>query len=232
MINGREWLAHQMEAQHLSYTRADNCFLWIEDFQRAQQLAHQQLNTHWPKHLDRILYRVNPALRGILPTVNLEPYWSAEQTEWATDLAFRSASDLTLLQTRLTQHAMTHFQSPDVMRFLGRKTCRNGQPHARFQGEVVSHVATRPEGVCVKHRVGGNWIKMYNKQGSVLRVETTINDARDLKVFRPREGDPHGKLDIVNFAKGSPICAGAPNSASRPTNATSTAWLPRIRPHL
>ena len=130
VINGREWLAHQMEAQHLKYARADNCFLWIEDFERAQQLANQQLNTHWPKHLDRILYRANPALRGILPTVNLEPYWSADQSEWATDLAFRSASDLTPLQARLIQHAMTHFQSPEVMRFLGRKICRNGQPHA------------------------------------------------------------------------------------------------------
>jgi hypothetical protein len=29
---------------------------------------------------------------------------------------------------------------------------------------------------------------MYDQQGSVLRVETTINDARDIKVYRAKEG--------------------------------------------
>jgi hypothetical protein len=202
VINGREWLGRQMDAKRLKYTRADNCFTWVEDFDRAQKLANQQLNTNWPKHLNRILYRVNPALRDILPTVNLEAYWSAEQSEWATDVAFRSAADLTALHARFVQHAMTHFQSPDVMRFLGRKTYRNGKLHSGFQGEVVSDVATRQEGVRVKHRVGGNSVKMYNKQGSVLRVETTINDARDLTVLRPKEGDAQGKLQYRKLRKG------------------------------
>lgn len=202
VINGREWLARQMDAKHVKYHRADNCFTWIEDFDRAQQLAKKQLDTNWAKNLDRLLYRVNPALNGILPTVEMEPYWSADQSEWATDVAFRSANDLDLLHSRLVQHAMVHFESPDIMRFLGRRTYRNGYLHPNYQGEVVSDVSMRHEGVRVKHRVGGNSVKMYNKQGSVLRVETTINDARDLKVFRPKEGDPHGKREYRKLRKG------------------------------
>jgi hypothetical protein len=31
---------------------------------------------------------------------------------------------------------------------------------------------------------------MYDKQETVLRIETTINDPRDMKVLRPREGHP------------------------------------------
>src|SRR5438445_5336846 len=88
------------------------------------------------------------------------------------------------------------------MLFLGRRTYRNGHLHTGFKGDVVSDVAKRPEGVRVKHRVGGNSVKMYNKQGSVLRVETTINDARDLKVFRPKEGDPKGKCEYRKLRKG------------------------------
>lgn len=202
VINGREWLARQMDAARLEYQRADNCFPWIEDFPRAQQLANRQLRTPWPKHLGRLLYRANPALRGILPTVRLEPYWSAEQSEWATDVAFRSAKALATLHPRLVQHAMTSFQSPEVMRFLGRRSFLKGQIHPAFKGEVVSDVAARPEGVRVKHRLGGNSVKMYDKQGSVLRVETTINDARDLKVFRPKEGDPQGKREYRQLRKG------------------------------
>ncbi len=44
----------------------------------------------------------------------------------------------------------------------------------------------------VKHRLGRNSLKMYDKQGSVLRIETTINHPRDMKVFRPKEGDARG----------------------------------------
>ena len=48
------------------------------------------------------------------------------------------------------------------------------------------------EGLRVKHAVGSNSVKMYDKQGCVLRVETTINDAWDIKVYRPKEGDSGG----------------------------------------
>jgi hypothetical protein len=44
----------------------------------------------------------------------------------------------------------------------------------------------------IKHRLNRNSIKMYDKQGSVLRVETTINDARDIKVYRTKEGKSQG----------------------------------------
>jgi len=47
-----------------------------------------------------------------------------------------------------------------------------------FCGEVTSDVIKRIEGIRVKHRVEENSIKMYDKEGSVLRIETTINDPR------------------------------------------------------
>jgi len=40
------------------------------------------------------------------------------------------------------------------------------------------------EGVCVKHYVEENSIKRYDKQGSVLRVETTLNPPRRFKGYR------------------------------------------------
>lgn len=202
VVNGREWLARQMDAAHLSYQRADNCFLWIEDFVRAQQLADRQRQIDWPKHLERLLRVANPAMRGLIPKARLEPYWSAEQSEWATDIAFSSAEHLAGLYPRLIQHALICFQSRDVMRFLGRKLTPSGKIHPRFQGEVVSDLTARPEGVRIKHRLNRNAVKMYDKQGSVLRVETTINDARDLKVFRTNEGDTQGKRAYRRLRKG------------------------------
>src|SRR5205823_9493466 len=76
--------------------------------------------------------------------------------------------------------------------------------------------AQRIEGMRVKHRVNTNSIKMYDKQGSVLRVETTINQPRDMKVYRPKEGDEGGKKDWRYLRKGvadlwrrGQVCQGA-----------------------
>jgi hypothetical protein len=58
---------------------------------------------------------------------------------------------------------------------------------------VVTDLKRRAEGTRIKHRLKRNWIKMYGKQGSVLRVETVINDPRDMKVYRAKEGDQGGE---------------------------------------
>jgi hypothetical protein len=103
----------------------------------------------------------------------------------------------------LIRHAMTTFSSCDVLRFLARsRSPMNAGIHHRFQGQVVSDIKTRPEGVRIKHWVNANSIKMYNKEGSVLRVETTINDARDMKVFRASASDPDGPKSWRRLRKG------------------------------
>jgi hypothetical protein len=56
--------------------------------------------------------------------------------------------------------------------------------------------------VCIKHRLNHNSIKMYDKQGSVLRIETTINDAHDLSVYRASESDPGGPKKWQPLRKG------------------------------
>jgi len=66
------------------------------------------------------------------------------------------------------------------MRFLGR------QLHPLFQGEVVSDVCDlafkRIPGARIKHRVKQNWLKVYDKAGSVLRVEMVFNEPEGFKV--------------------------------------------------
>lgn len=97
---------------------------------------------------------------------------------------------------------MTALASPDVMRFLGKKLPKHGGVNGHFKGEVVTDLKTRPEGLRIKHRLNHNSIKMYDKQGSVLRVETTINDARDMKVYRRKEGDPKSPKSWRRMRKG------------------------------
>ena len=232
VINGREWLARQMDAHGLGYARRDNCFAWVEDFQRAQKLLDRQVRVDWVRQLNRLLNRANPRLRRLLLPWELEPYWSAEQSEWATDIAFRSGRALTQLYPQLVHHALRTFGSRDVMRFLGRKLCGKTVVPANFYGEVVSDVAARPEGMRVKHRLNGNALKMYDKQGSVLRVETTINDARDLKCYRAAEGNPRGprtyrklRKGVADMARRAELCDAANHRYLEALSATGTDRL-------
>lgn len=195
-INGRHWLARQLDRAGVGYEQRDNCFSRIEDFQLAQREMDRLLRTRWPRALDRIALSVNPAHEEIFAKACMPYYWSVHQAEWATDLAFRSSTSLATIYRPLVLHAITEFSSPDVMRFLGQKVSPS------FEGDIVSAFKNRPEGIRVKHQVRTNSIKIYDKQGSVLRVETTINDPRHLKVYRRKEGIPHGPLDWLRLRKG------------------------------
>lgn len=193
--NGREWLCRELDQAGVGCTRSDNCLLAVEDQQQAQALLDAQPWADWSGILQRLLRQSCPELLQLpLAQRNHEYYWSADDTEWATDIMFRSPQALARLYPALARHAIATFSSCDVMRFLGRvRRDSQQQVHGKFEGQVTSDLKRRPEGLRVKHRVNANSVKMYDKQGSVLRVETTIQDARDLKVYRASETDPEGE---------------------------------------
>ena len=202
VLNGREWLAQQMDAKGMSYVRRDNCFVEISDFARAQKLADQQVRIDWRGQLDRLLRRVHPLHAEFFAGVGaLDYYWTAEQTEWATDVVFRDAAALSELYQALVRHGIDTFQSPDVMRFLGHKVPAHGGVHGSYQGEVRSDLKRRAEGMRIRHCAGKNRMKMYNKQPTLLRVETTLNDGKGLKVYRRKQDDPEGKRQWLDLRK-------------------------------
>jgi hypothetical protein len=201
-LNGREWLARQLDGAGIRYVRRDNCFAAVADLARAQTLLNAQLRVHWPQHLNALLRELHPTHAEIFQRSPTHYYWSAEESEWATDVLFRSPQRLAHLYPRFVQHSLQSFASAEVMRFLGRKTPAHGGVNGHFQGEVVSDLKTRPEGIRVKHRVNRNSLKMYDKQGSVLRVETTVNDVSDLQAYRRTEAQPRGPRRWRRMRKG------------------------------
>ncbi|TMB93789.1 MAG: hypothetical protein E6J42_12380 [Chloroflexi bacterium] len=175
-VNGHDWLARRMNRLRLIFQRLDNAFLSIARPERADHLAREFARLDWPEVLGRFAHRFNPLLRDLLNPMTY--YWVTDQAEYATDVMFRSRADLQSLYPGLLRHATLAYRAEDVMRFLGRKL------HAHFQGEIVSDLKHRVEGARIKHRVKRNWIKMYDKHGRILRVETVINQTREFKVRR------------------------------------------------
>lgn len=204
-LNGREWLAHQMDTEGIRYERRDNCFVWIENLPRAQELMEAQLQANWPQQLDRLAALLNPTLAEALSPFVARYYWTCHQSEWATDLLFREGSVLKRLYPRLVEHGVTTLASPDVLRPYGPLSAKGEVPGA-FRGEVTSDLKRRQEGMRIKHRCNHNSIKAYDKayteRGGVLRIETTLNDPTDFKVYRPKEGAPAEELSWRPMRKG------------------------------
>lgn len=195
-LNGREWLAVQLQRNKIGFQRADNTFTSVADPTTAQQLFTEQLTTNWTCSLDSIRKLIHPLHEQIFAPAPLSYYWSVYQSEWATDLLFDSPATLASIYPRLYRHAMLNFQSPDVMRFLGRKA------HGNFTGDLVTRFKDRPEGVRVKHWVHGNSLKIYDKAGSVLRVETTVAKTADFRAFRAPENRPDEEPSWKPMRKG------------------------------
>jgi hypothetical protein len=192
-LNGREWLARSLDAAGVGYRRRDNTFAWVQDFARAQELLDGQLRVNWSELLDEVRGLVHPAHPELLGEYRAAYYWSLTQSEWATDVVFADRTTVAATYGRWLRFAMTSFASPDVLRFLGKKPTADGRVNGHFQGEVVSDLGHRVDGLRIKHRVGANSVKMYDKAGGVvLRVETTINDPGAFKVYRPKANDPEG----------------------------------------
>ncbi len=226
-LNGREWLARQMQAAGLDYLQQDNCFPWIANWTKAQCLMDRQLKTRWPKLLNGIARQLNPIHAEIFRKHPISYYWSTYQHEWALDVVFHHAADLRHFYPRWVNHAMTTFSSPDVMRFLGKHINSNGPLHQNFSGEVVSDFKRRAEGVRVKHSVNRNSVKLYDKaytpKGCVLRAEATFHNADDFRVLSAQGGGPQRASRLASTAPGH--CRLTPPSPALPQSRSTASSL-------
>jgi hypothetical protein len=200
-VNGREILARQLDRAGIGYVKRDNCFAAVADRDAAQAFLDAQVQWDWAAELQKRLTASHPHWAS-WPGMERPYYWSAEEVEWATDVMFRSRPALAALMPRFVRHGIEVLRSADVLRFLGRKLPAHGDVPGQFLGEVETVYQKRPEGVRVKHRLKRNGLKMYDKQGSVLRIEALTNDARDLKAYRAAETAPDGPKTWRGLRKG------------------------------
>ena len=198
-LNGREWLARQLDRRGVAYTRYDNKLTAIANLPVAQALCAQFVGRKWPRVLKAFSKQVNPLLPRFRRAGLRDYYWVIHQAEYATDVFFNNRSNLSVLYPSLVTAAMLLFGADDVMRFLGRKL------HGNFKGDLRSDLKSRPQGCRVKHQLARNSIKMYDPT-NILRIETTFNNPREFRTLRvidtpqgrQRRWRPMGK-GVANF---------------------------------
>jgi hypothetical protein len=97
------------------------------------------------------------------------------QAEYATDIVFKQQQDLQRIYDQLVRVAIHTVKPDNIATFLGKKL------HFNYQGEMGNNFNTRIQGTRIKHSMGPVSIKMYDKLGLVLRIETTVNDVSFFK---------------------------------------------------
>lgn len=176
-FNGHNMLADTLKREGIGFKMLDNAFIDIDDFERAQTLADEIDIESLHTHLDMMA-------REFCPVIDDFPsgyHWSLMQVEYATDIIFRRKTDLQRLYETLVRTAVHTVKPEDIATFLGRRLTE------RYQDEIGNDLHTRIEGTRIKHRMGRTSIKMYDKRGIVLRVETTANDVSFFKHYRKVE---------------------------------------------
>ena len=188
--NGHSWLARRLAAEGIGFTAADNAFVRIDNWTRAQELA----DGFSPDRLHRVLDHYAALCCPVLDVFAQVYHWSLMQVEYATDVVFRSAATLEPLYGQLTRESVLSVKAEQIASFLGHKIT------PQLAQELGTQFSTRIEGTCIKHRFGSSSIKMYDKFGCVLRIETTTNDVSFFKHHRKvehRQGPPTRALAPV-----------------------------------
>ena len=182
-INGHEYLSKILDKNNIKYEMYNNSFSYIEDFDKAQELANNILNQKISDSFDGLINQINNLLPNINKIFSASYYWCIDQCEFATDINFKSRQDLENIYKTLVETTYFTFSSEDIYSFFGRNISRI---HAFKKGEIVSDLRHRYQGYRIKFKINNNQIKMYDK-GNNLRIEVTINNPKDFKVMKEKE---------------------------------------------
>jgi hypothetical protein len=172
--NGHNLLATKLKKAGIGFTMHDNAFTGIDDYEKAQELSNDIRAKDFHTWLDVFAQRYIPFLEESQQSYK----WTINQAEYATDIIFKQPEDLKMIYEELILRSIHTVKPENIATFFSRALA------AHFSGEVTTRYNKQIHGTRVKHNLGANSVKMYDKAPGVLRIETTINKVSEFKIFR------------------------------------------------
>ena len=175
--NLHNWLSRQLTQAGLEHQLLDNAFVQMGDWEKAQQIADGFEVAKLHAKLEEWVKQFCPVLQEWGESYN----WTLDTVENATDVVFHRQRDLQAMYGEWVRAAIHTVKPTDIATFLGKKL--NGN----YQGEMGNRYNTRIEGTRIRHSMGMVSIKMYDKFGHILRIETTVKDVTFFRHYREVE---------------------------------------------
>ena len=172
--NGHNWLAGRLRREQIPFQLLDNAFVEIGDWGRAQRMADSWDPVRLHRKLEQWVRQYCPIGEQVQETY----HWSLDTAEYATDIVFHRQADLQAFYGALIRTAVHTVKPDDIATFLGKKL--NGN----YEDEMGNRYNVRLEGTRVRHSMGKTSIKMYDKFGRILRIETTTLDVTFFRHYR------------------------------------------------
>ncbi len=164
-MNGHNLLAHKLDKKQTAYRMQDNAFLEISDIETAQKLS-DRIN---PEGLHKVLDVFAKCYSPVPESLGLGYTWTVQQIECATDIMFRKPEYLEPLYDEIIRTAIFTVKPDNIATFLRQH---------------ITYNCTKEIGTRIKHHMGDVSIKMYDKFGRVLRIESTCNDISTFRMER------------------------------------------------
>lgn len=200
-MNGREWLARQLEQAGIGHDRLGNKILRIDDFDAMQRLLDQQLDTNWCSLLDSFVPVAFPTVTSTLGA-DLSYTWNLWQSEWASDFLFNDRRALERAMNAMVRHAFIGGHPDRLLGYFGHPVKSNGQPRSDFGSSLKTNIIGLDEGYRIRHWLGSNSVKMYN-QCNVLRIESTVNQPSAFRDYRRKQGaNKDAPKELLKLRKG------------------------------
>lgn len=177
-FNGKEKLANDFNKASVEYQKDDNCFTWLSDYEKAQQIADSLDVAKLHSTLDYYAKKYVNILDEISRIWKLSYHWSVKQIEYATDIMFKREEELNRHYNELLKQITLSTAPEDILTFLGKKS------RGEQAGKIQTSYKRTYFGIRIKHQNRNIIIKIYNKAGSVLRIEITFNKASELRVIQ------------------------------------------------
>ena len=174
-FNGHNAIRLELKKRGIKFKMKDNAFTNVENPEQLNKIA-QSLDG--AKVIERVRYWMDLFFRfdkGTYSTrsKHLKHDWYMTQVEISSNAVFKSSRFCTAIFEKLLQK-VTSFGLPDsICQIFGKRRTRKG---SKSTWRLYDNNA------CVRSWHGKNSVKFYNKSGSYLRVETTINDPKSLGV--------------------------------------------------
>lgn len=163
-FNGHHWLASRLKQARIEFQMEDTAFVEIQDWPRAQALSDEFAVVGLHQKLAAFARRYCPPSTRFFQGY----HWSVMQAEYALDIVFRRAEDLHPIYEEISRQAVLAVKIDDMARFWDKRLSPEAAASSRF--------STRVEGTCIRHHLGKQSMKMYDRGGRILRIEGTSND--------------------------------------------------------